>query len=148
MVGPQVHGRLVELGGRGCWHGRLAKLHGRLEERCERGQPHGRLAEVHGGLAKLSGRGRLHRHLAELGGRGRSHCRLVEPNGRGKPHSHLAEPGMEDWQGCSPTEEGDRTTIWKNGKRGAGLQPKPARSPGAKTFTGRTKFSLKDGSSI
>jgi len=55
MAGPQVHGRLVELGGRGRQHRHLANLRGRLEARRERRQPHGRLAEVHGGLANLSG---------------------------------------------------------------------------------------------
>ncbi|CAN5954453.1 unnamed protein product [Sphagnum jensenii] len=169
MAGPQVHGRLVELVGRGRWHRRLAKLRGCLEERRERGQPHGRLADVHGGLAKLSGKGRLHCRLAELGGRGRPHRRLAklhgrltelgkrgrlhhrlaEPSGRGQLHSCLAEPGLEEWQRRSPTKEGDCTTIWKNGKRGAGLWPEPTGSPGAKMFMRRkTKFSLKDGSNI
>ncbi len=59
MAGLQVHGSLVELGGRGRRHRCLAKLRGRLEERRERGQPHGRLAEVHGGLVELNGRGWL-----------------------------------------------------------------------------------------
>jgi hypothetical protein len=163
-----VHGHLVELGGRRCRHRRLAKLRGRLKERRKRGQPHGRLAEVHGGLAELNGGGRLHRCLAELGrkghlhrclvklhghltkvgGRRRPHRRLVELSGRGQLHSRLAEPSLEEWQEHSPTEEDDRTIIWKNGKRGAGLWLEPTRNPGAKTFTGRTKFSLKDGNNI
>jgi len=106
-------------------------------------------------VVELGGRGRPHRCLAklhgrltELGGRGHPHRRLVEPSGRGQPHNHLAKPGLEEWQERSSTEEGDRTTIWKNGKRGAELRPEPARSPWAKTFMGRTKFRLKDGSSI
>jgi hypothetical protein len=122
----------VELGKRRCWHRHLAKLRGCLKERRERGQPHGRLAEVHGDLAELSGRGRSHRRLAkvhgrltELGGRGRPHHRLAEPSERGQPHNCLAKFSLEEWQERSPTEEGDRTMIWKNGKRGVGLWPKP-----------------------
>jgi len=64
--------------------------------------------------------------LAELGGRGRPHRRLVELSGRGQPHSRLAKPSLEEWQERSPTEESNRTTIWKNGKRGGGLQPELA----------------------
>ncbi|CAK9881768.1 unnamed protein product [Sphagnum jensenii] len=168
MAGPQGHGHLVELGRRRCQHRHLAKLHGHLHERHERGQPHGRLAKVHGDLAELGGRGQLHHCLAELGGRGcphhhlvklhgrltelggrrRLHRSLAEPNGRGQPHNCLIEPGLEEWQKWSSMEEGDRTSIWKNGKRGVGLQPELAQSPKAKTFTGKTKFSLKDGSNI
>ncbi len=159
-----MHGRLVELGGRGRRHRHLAKLRGRLEERHKREQPHARLAKVHGGREELSERRRMHRrlaelgrrgclhyhlaklhgHLTELGGKRRSHRRLAKPSGRGQPHSRLTE----EWQERNLTEEGDHTTIWKNGKRGAGLQPKPARNPGAKTFTRRTKFSLKNGNNI
>jgi len=138
----------VELGGRGRRHYHLAKLRDCLKERRERGHPHGCLAEVHSGLTELSGRGRLHHCLAELGGRGRPHRRLVEPSGRRQPHSCLIELGFEEWQERSPMEEGDHTTICKNGKRGAKLRPELARSPGAKTFMGRTKFSLKDGNNI
>jgi len=54
MAGPQVHGSLMELGGRGRRHRRLAKLRSCLKKRRERRQPHGRVAEVHGGLAELS----------------------------------------------------------------------------------------------
>ncbi len=123
-----MHGGLAELS-------RTGRLHRRLVELGGRGHPHRRLAKLHGCLTKLGGRGRLHR-------------RLAEPCGRGQLHSRLAEPGLEECQERSPTEEGDRTTIWKNGKRGAGLRPEPARSPEAKMFTGKTKFSLKDGISM
>ncbi|CAK9216751.1 unnamed protein product [Sphagnum troendelagicum] len=93
MAGPQVHGRLVELGGRGRRHRHLAKLRGRLEERRERSC-----------LTKLGGRGRsqrrlakLHNRLIELGGKGHPHRRLAEPSGKGQSHSRLVEPG-EEWQ--------------------------------------------------
>ncbi len=147
MAGLQVHGRLVELGGRGRRHRRLAKLRDRREEWHKRGQPHGRLAEMHGGLAELSGRRRLHHHLAKLGGRGHphrrlaklhgrlielgerrcSHCHLAEPSERGQSHSHLTEPGLEEWQKCSPTEEDENIRFGKmaRGVPGSGQsQPK------------------------
>jgi len=123
-----MQGGLAELSGRG-------RLHHCLAELGERGRLHRHLAKLHGRLTELSERGRPHRHLAK-------------PNGKGQPHSRLAKPGLEEWQERNPTEEGDRTMIWKNGKRGVGLRPEPTRSPGAKTFMGRMKFSLKDGSSI
>ncbi len=82
-----MHGNLVELGGKGRRHRRLAKLRSHLEEQCESRQPHGRLAKVHGGLAELSEMAKVHGDLAEL-------------NEMAEVHSGLTKfSGMARWSG-------------------------------------------------